>query len=122
MRVGCGWVVRALLATAIMAGACVGPTAAGAQSLTFNGNSQVTSTSPPGWDEPSGIAGADGQLYVASQSPTAKPGTLVSQSTDGINWHDNAGYYAYLGGRTEKDTGDVTMAADQAGTVFLGHL
>ncbi len=118
MRLRYGWLAMALL----VVGAWVVPAVASAQSVTFNGNSQVTSTSPPGWDEPSGIAGSDGQLYVASQSPSAKPGTLVSQSTDGITWHDNGNYYAYLGGRTDKDTGDVTMGADRAGTVFLGHL
>jgi hypothetical protein len=117
-----GWVTRAFIAATFVLAAWVAPASVHAQTLTFNGNSQVTSTAPPGWDEPSGIAGSDGQLYVASQSPNAKPGTLVSQSTDGISWHDNGNYYSYLAGRTDKDTGDVTMGADRAGTVFLGHL
>lgn len=120
-----GWLATTFVVTAMTGAAWLGPTAASAQTVTFNGNSQVTSTSPPGWDEPSGIAGADGQLYIASQSPnagTGNPDTLVSQSTDGINWHDNSAYSKYLASRTEGQTGDVTMGADQAGTVFLGHL
>jgi hypothetical protein len=94
-------------------------------SLTFNGNSQATSQVPAGWDEPSGIAGSDGELYVASQNPnTAKgsPDTTLSQSSDGVNWHENTAYYSYLTSRAEGQTGDVTMAADRAGTVFVGHL
>ena len=98
------------------------PTAPG-----FNGNSQVThqpgsSSSPGGWNEPSGIAGSDGELYIASQNPNASPDTLVSQSSDGVTWKDNTAYYQYLAGRAEGQTGDVTMAADRDKTVFLGHL
>jgi hypothetical protein len=96
-----------------------------AGALSFNGNSQATSQVPAGWDEPSGIAGSDGQLYLASQNPnvaTGSPDTTLSQSSDGVNWHENTAYYNYLSSRSEGQTGDVTMAADRAGTVFVGHL
>jgi hypothetical protein len=99
-----------------------GRLAAGADPLAFNGNSQVTSQTPAGWDEPSGIAGSDGQLYVASQNPNATPDTNLAQSSDGVTWHENTAYTSYLQGRGEGQTGDVTMAADRAGTVFVGHL
>jgi hypothetical protein len=95
---------------------------AGADPLAFNGNSQVTTQTPAGWDEPSGIAASDGQLYVAAQNPNASPDTTIAQSSDGVNWHTNTAYYSYLQGRGEGQTGDVTMAADRAGTVFVGHL
>jgi len=94
----------------------------GADPLAFNGNSQATSQTPAGWDEPSGIAGSDGQLYVAAQNPNATPDTTLAQSSDGTTWHEGTAYYSYLRGRNEGQTGDVTMAADRAGTVFLGHL
>ena len=93
-----------------------------AQTLAFNGNSQVTSTAPPGWNEPSGIAGSDGELYIASQNPNATPDTIVSTSSNGVTWKDDSAYYTYLAGRAEGQTGDVTMAADRDNTVFLGHL
>lgn len=116
-----GRLITALVGAAVL-GCSLLSAAAKAQTVSFNGNSQVTSTKPAGWDEPSGIGGADGQLYVASQNPNASPDTILSQSADGLTWHDNSAYYSYLAGRTESQTGDVTMAADQAGTVFLGHL
>jgi hypothetical protein len=96
--------------------------AAGDDPLAFNGNSQVTSQTPAGWDEPSGIAGSDGQLYVASQNPNGSPDTALAQSSDGVTWHQNTAYTNYLKGRAEGQTGDVTMAADRGGTVFVGHL
>jgi hypothetical protein len=116
---------RGILAAAVIAAAWITPAVAHADAPGFNANSQVTRQTPAGWDEPSGIAGSDGNLYVASQNPnvaTGSPDTALSQSSDGINWQDNSGYYKYLGGRTESQTGDVTTAADHAGTVFVGHL
>jgi len=98
---------------------------AGADVLGYNANSQVTHQTPAGWDEPSGITGSDGELYLASQNPNVPTGSAdmtLSQSSDGVTWHENTAYYNYLNGRAEGQTGDVTMAADRAGTVFLGHL
>jgi hypothetical protein len=98
---------------------------ADADVLGYNANSQVTHQTPAGWDEPSGIAGSDGELYLASQNPNTPKGSTdmtLSQSSDGVTWHDNTTYYNYLNGRGEGQTGDVTMAADRAGTVFVGHL
>lgn len=117
------WLVVTIAAAAmsIPAGAAQAQTGA----LLFNGNSQVTSQTPGGWDEPSGIAGSDGELYVASQNPNVakgSPDTTLSQSSDGVNWAEDTPYYGYLAGRAEGQTGDVTMAADRAGTVFVGHL
>jgi hypothetical protein len=117
------WFVVAVSATAmwIPAGAAHAQTGP----LLFNGNSQATSQTPAGWDEPSGIAGSDGELYIASQNPnvaTGSPDTTLSQSSDGVNWIEDTPYYSYLSGRSEGQTGDVTMAADRAGTVFVGHL
>jgi hypothetical protein len=107
---------------AAIAAATITPAAASAEPVGFNANSQVTTTKPGGWDEPSGITGSDGELYVASQNPNGSPDTLLSQSSDGVTWQDNAAYSNYLKGRAEGQTGDVTMAADHAGTVFVGHL
>ncbi len=121
---------RRLAAVAVAVVLSVGFTAAlcgvaAADVLSYNGNSQATSQTPAGWNEPSGIAGSDGELYIASQNPNVPKGsadTTLSQSADGITWHENTAYYSYLNGRAEGQTGDVTMAADRAGTVFLGHL
>ncbi len=119
---------RLVLGLLVVAAAVVLAAPVGAQSRhssaapAFNANSQVTSTQPGGWNEPSGIEGSDGELYIASQNPNATPDTIVSQSSDGVHWHDNATYYKYLANRNEGQTGDVTMAADRDKTVFLGHL
>ncbi|HET9719820.1 MAG TPA: hypothetical protein VFP55_07070 [Solirubrobacteraceae bacterium] len=118
--------VKRLSRIAAAAGAillAISPAASGSTGpLRFNANSQATAQTPAGWDEPSGIAGADGELYVASQNPNASPDMTLSVSNDGVNWHEDTSYYKYLAGRAEGQTGDVTMAADRAGTVFLGHL
>jgi hypothetical protein len=117
------WLV-VMIAAATM-GIAAGTAQAQTGDLLFNGNSQVTSQVPAGWDEPSGIAGSDGELYIAAQNPnvaTGSPDTTLSQSSDGINWQEDSAYYSYLQGRAEGQTGDVTMAADRAGTVFVGHL
>jgi hypothetical protein len=129
--------VKALALSGLVAGAAIAPVTSGSArsdsgspGLTFNGNSQVTRMAPGGWNEPSGIAGSDGELYIASQNPNngpmamnTNPDTLVSQSSDGgQTWKDNTAYFNYLSGRAEGQTGDVTMAADRDKTVFLGHL
>jgi hypothetical protein len=129
--------VKALALSGLVAGAAIAPVTSGSArsdsgspGLTFNGNSQVTRMAPGGWNEPSGIAGSDGELYIASQNPNngpmamnTNPDTLVSQSSDGgRTWKDNTAYFNYLSGRAEGQTGDVTMAADRDKTVFLGHL
>jgi hypothetical protein len=88
----------------------------------FGKNAQATSQKPGGWDEPSGIAASGGELYAASQDINATPNTTLSQSANGISWHEDAPYHKYLAGRAEGQLGDVTMAADRAGTVFVGHI
>jgi hypothetical protein len=117
------WPVLGLL-VASLALLATAASAAGASAVapSFHANSQATSQTPGGWDEPSGITGADGELYIASQNPNATPDVTLSQSSDGIHWSEDDAYYAYLKGRAEGQTGDVTMAADRAGTVFVGHL
>jgi hypothetical protein len=120
--------VATVLAAALSTATWILPVSAEAQpagTLSFNGNSQATSQVPAGWDEPSGIAGSDGQLYLASQNPnapTGSPDTTLSQSSDGVNWQENTAYYNYLSSRSDGQTGDVTMAADRAGTIFVGRL
>src|SRR5947209_8046769 len=104
----------ASLVSAVPANAAAAPT--------FDANVQATSLSPGGWDEPSGIGGSDGQLYIAAQNPNATPDTTLVQSSDGAHWAQNSAYTKYLSSRQEGQTGDVTMAADRAATVFLGHL
>ncbi len=113
--------VAVALALAVPAAAHAALSAA-ADPLAFNGNSQATTQTPAGWDEPSGITGSDGEFYLSAQNPNATPDTTLTQSSDGVTWHTNTAYYSYLQGRNEGQTGDVTMAADRAGTVFLGHL
>lgn len=122
---------RAPVLIAVVAGALLLPASAqarlmaGDDPLAFNGNSQATSQTPAGWNEPSGITGSDGQFYIAAQNPNVAIGTAdttLVQSSDGVTWHTNNAYYNYLNGRGEGQTGDVTMAADRAGTVFVGHL
>jgi hypothetical protein len=71
-----------------------------------------------GWNEPSGIAGSDGAIYAAAQAPSS-----VDKSIDGKAWADpNNAYAKFIANRPDGDFGDVTMAADNGGTVFLGHL
>ncbi|HWE58286.1 MAG TPA: hypothetical protein VG228_01225, partial [Solirubrobacteraceae bacterium] len=116
---------KLMVVAALLGAAWIAPSAASAAAPVFNANSQVTAQQPPGWDEPSGIAGSDGQPYVASQNPNAPTGSAdmtLSQSMDGVNWHESTPYYTYLNGRAEGQTGDVTTAADHAGTIFVGHL
>src|SRR5438067_9814004 len=117
-----GGLVAALAAALVLPAPAEARLSAAGEPLAFNGNSQATSQTPAGWDEPSGIAGSDGQLYVAAQNPNATPDTTLAQSGDGVTWHEDTGYYSYLQSRNEGQTGDVTMGADRAGTVFGGHL
>jgi hypothetical protein len=92
--------------------------------LAFDRNVQVTHQQPAGWNEPSAIVGSDGELFIATQNPrtTATPDMSLFRSSTGLSWQEDKPYYSYLSGRPEGQLGDVTMAADRAGTVFLGHL
>jgi hypothetical protein len=107
---------------AALVGVIALPGAAAGASFSFHSNSRATFQSPGGWDEPSGIGSSAGQLFVASQNPNATPDVALSQSADGLSWSGDTPYTTYLSGRAEGQTGDVTMASDRAGTVFLGHL
>jgi hypothetical protein len=46
----------------------------------------------------------------------------MADSGNGVQWQETTGYYSYLQTRAEGTTGDVTMTADAAGTIFNGHL
>jgi hypothetical protein len=101
------------------------PASQASTSIGFHRDVQVTTQKPAGWDEPSGIAGTTGGLYVAAQNPelSGNPGspdiTLAGSST-GQSW-STTGYYNYEKTRAEGTLGDVTMAASD-GTIFVGHL
>jgi len=115
------------LISVLLAFAALTAAPAGASTLGFARNVQATFRSPGGWDEPSGIAVADDRLFVASQNPNLSgtagtPDTTLAFSTTGLKWREDKAYYAYLSGRPEGQTGDVTMASDNAGTLFVGHL
>ena len=69
-----------------------------------------------GWNEPSGVTGSDGAQYVAFQFPSR-----LSRATNDRNWSDT-GYTKYQNSKTDGDFGDVTLAADKAGTVFFSHI
>ena len=88
----------------------------------FSANVRASVQSPPGWDEPSGLAAGDGTLYTAFQNPNATPASSVSSSTDGTNWADVSGFDAHDAAKPQGDMGDVTVATDKAGTIFVGHL
>jgi hypothetical protein len=101
--------------------------AASSSSLVLHQNVQATTQTPAGWDEPSGIAGADGHLFVAAQNPeiSGNPGSpdlTLADSSNGVSWQATNSYYSYEQSRPEGTLGDVTMTADRAGTVFVGHL
>jgi hypothetical protein len=113
------------LVVLIIAVAAVLPTSAAASP--FRSNSQATTQSPAGWNEPSGIAGADGRLYLAAQNPEisgnpGSPDVTIADSTDGVNWLQDTGYYSYMASKTDGTLGDVSMTADRAGTVFITHI
>ena len=104
-----------------------GSGAAAGGTLGFLKNARATSQKPAGWDEPSAIAVADDQLFVASQNPelSGNPGSpdlTLSFSTNSLRWSEDKQYYTYESGRPEGTTGDVTMTSDNAHTVFVGHL
>lgn len=93
----------------------------------FSAARQATKQSPAGWNEPSGIAGGDGRLYVAAQNPEisgnpGSPDVTIADSSNGVKWLEDKGYYSYMKKKTDGTLGDVTMTADRAGTVFVGHI
>jgi hypothetical protein len=93
----------------------------------FHADSQATTQSPAGWNEPSGIAGADGRLYIAAQNAIIQPGTpppdvSIAYSTNGINWSEDTPYYSFVSSKNDGTFGDVGMTADRAGTVFITHI
>lgn len=95
--------------------------------VSWHRNVQASLQTPSGWDEPSGIASSTGQLFVAAQNPelsgtAGQPDLSLFDSANGTAWQEAKSYYAYESGRAEGTTGDVTMSADAAGTVFVGHL
>ena len=109
------------LVAAILA-AAVGATSAIADAPTFTTNVKAsaifdaTGRALAGWNEPAGTTGSDGAVYAAFQAPSS-----LDRSTDGRTWAD-PGFTRFVSGRADGDTGDVTMTADSAGTVFVGHL
>lgn len=115
--------LRGLLLATLIAGLLPAAAAAGP----FHADVQATTQAPAGWNEPSAIAGADGRLYIAAQSATISPGTpppdvTIAYSTNGVNWSEDAPYYAYVSSKNDGTFGDVMMTADRAGTVFVGHI
>jgi hypothetical protein len=119
--------MRLRIAFVLAAVSLIAAAPAGAATLALHGNVQATTQSPAGWDEPSGITGADGRLYLAAQNPEisgnpGSPDVTIADSTNGVNWLDDSGYYSYMQTRPDGTLGDVTMTADRAGTVFIGHI
>jgi len=111
-----------LAVATLMAGPALSASGSG---VVLRKNVQVSTQIPAGWDEPSGIAGSDGRLYLSSQNPVTSAGSpdlTLDTSTNGAQWLESTKYYSYEGARPEGQTGDVTMTADRAGTVFVGHL
>ena len=118
---------RSLLRALVLASLAGGFLPATAAAGPFHADVQATTQAPAGWNEPSAIAGADGRLYIAAQSATISPGTpppdvTIAYSTNGVNWSEDAPYYAYVSSKNDGTFGDVTMTADRAGTVFVGHI
>jgi hypothetical protein len=105
---------------ATAAGAATGP------AVSWRRNTRATFLKPAGWDEPSGITAADGDFYVAAQNPEqsgdpGSPDVTLASSESGTRWF-NTNYFSYEKGQDEGTLGDVTMAADRSGTIFVGHL
>src|SRR5438105_214208 len=98
--------------------------AKGSAGLAFHANVQASNQKPAGWNEPSAIAGSDGELYIAAQNGTTTGLHNISlfQSSNGRAWHEDKPYVKYLADRPEGQLGDVTMTADQSGTVFVGYI
>ncbi|MHB8512746.1 MAG: hypothetical protein ACYDCC_11260 [Actinomycetota bacterium] len=89
-----------------------------APSLKFTTNTKASPTGA-GFSEPSGITSSDGTRYVAYQGN----GSNVSRADRGKAWVNTGfGSFDQARGQQDGDAGDVTMAADNAGTVFVGHL
>jgi hypothetical protein len=118
--------IPALIVT-IVAAAIVLPASAAASTVAFHADVQATTQSPAGWNEPSAITGADGRLYMSAQNPElsgapGSPDVTIADSTNGVNWLEDTGYYGYMSTKNDGTVGDVTMTADRAGTVFVGHI
>ena len=118
--------MRTIAIVVVIALAVVLPEVAQA-SVSFSPNHQATTQAPAGWNEPAGITAADGTLYLSAQNPEisgnpGSPDVTIARSTNGKLWSEDTGYYTYMQSKTDGTLGDVTMAADRAGTVFIGHL
>jgi hypothetical protein len=102
--------------------------AASAGPVKFHRDIQATTQAPAGWNEPSGIAGVDGRLYVAAQNAEIQPGVpgnpdvTIADSSNGVSWQEDTPYYSYMQSKNDGTFGDVTMSSDAAGTVFIGHI
>jgi LPXTG-motif cell wall-anchored protein len=120
--------VPALLAAAVLAALAGGlPASASGGGAVFHKDVQASLQKPAGWDEPSGIGSSAGHLFVAAQNPElpgspGAPDLSLFDSSNGTRWQETTPYYNYEESRNEGTTGDVTMTADAAGTVFVGHL
>ena len=90
--------------------------AAAAMPPGFSANSKASVQGGSGWNEPAGVTGADNARYVSFQAPSR-----VSRATRASNWSET-GFTAYDNAKPDGDLGDVTMAADRSGAVFLSHL
>src|SRR5207248_11609679 len=64
--------------------------AKGSAGLAFHANVQASNQKPAGWNEPSAIAGSDGELYIAAQNGTTTGRHNISlfQSSNGRAWHE----------------------------------
>src|SRR5438270_7140640 len=82
----------------------------------FSANSKASVQGGSGWNEPAGVTGADNARYVSFQAPSR-----LSRATRASNWSET-GFTAYDNAKPDGDLGDVTMAADRSGAVFLSHL
>ena len=119
--------IPAAIALGLLAAALPAASAAGGGGVVLHKDVQASLQKPAGWDEPSGIGSSTGGLFVAAQNPelSGHPGTpdlSLFNAADGTSWQETSPYYAYEAARNEGTTGDVTMTADAAGTVFVGHL
>jgi len=90
--------------------------AAAAMPPGFSANSKASVQGGSGWNEPAGVTGADNARYVSFQAPSR-----LSRATRASNWSET-GFTAYDNAKPDGDLGDVTMAADRSGAVFLSHL
>jgi hypothetical protein len=114
-------------ASGLVAAAALGllsaqPAAASSPAPKFAPNAKSSVQSPAGWNEPSGIASSHGVLWTAFQNPNATPASGLSSSPDGVHWSADTAYTTLNGAKPQGDLGDVTMASDRAGDIFVGHL